>query len=209
VSVSDQDSQKKLAEFRDNFPTLYHGTTAFDSTAAPIMLDRVKSRHQPIVYASHDMRTAATYAAIIKDHPHADIAIPGIDAPLTYLVVDHKEDYLSQLKDKKKLVLEFSNAGFEPQPFGLGTVFEWHGQHHVSVEPENIREFAHLDEILENGVQIFFTTETSEGTDILHDIRSGLNVPYSIGKMLKMGCLEWANHERRLSPAPEFSIQFQ
>lgn len=190
-----------IHEYREKFPILYHGTTSFRKSASPVSLKRIFDQTSlgdtSAIHASHHLSVAATYAAVIKDHPHMDIL-----GPVPMLVIDDKEPYLEKLKQKDLIVCKMPNGSFTPM-FDLDyNVVEWIAANDdIHIPEEDIIVFKGLDDVLRQGVQIFFTHNGVTHEDIRGSyFKAPLDT--TIKTMIKTGRLEWANLERGISPAP-------
>jgi hypothetical protein len=202
--IEEKHQEKLITHFHENFPVLYHGTTSIEPVDNILTLKGAFSISSRKIYASHDRRVAANYAAIVKDHPHMSGALTGIDGPLHFVVIDNKKDYLSTLANKRKLLLSFSNETFTAIPFGINTVAEWQSKDDAVLEVKEIHEYHHLNDILADGAQVFFTRGTINHEDVRQIYRNSQRPNSTIKYMVEQSKLEWANLERGISPALEF-----
>lgn len=200
---AEKDAQEKA---RLTHPELFHGTTSFHDGEDPICLKRdfAKARYRNRIFASHDRIVAAAYAAVVKTHPHTDGCVQYGRQYVPFLVIDDKKSYLENIEGSVKLLLTLPSQSFTPDDYLSGEFFEW-----ISTEPSidvrHSRRYGSIDEILGEGVQIFFTKSGANHRDV-SKILSTTSKDYRaiLRGMVRANLLEWENRDRGIAPSRAF-----
>lgn len=198
-----KDAQEKA---RLTHPELFHGTTSFHDAEGQISLKRdyAKAQCRNRIFASHDRIVAAAYAATVKNHPHTDGCVKYGREYVPFLVIDDKESYLESIEEKVKLLLTLPSQSFIPDDYLNGEFFEW-TSNEPSIDACRSHLYGSIDEILGEGVQIFFTKSGTNHRDVSKTL-STTNKDYRVilRKMVRANFLEWANRDKEIAPSRAF-----